>query len=90
MTDWLFEHPARGGYFVIAKPAGFAWGPGERDAALFAVVRAAEPPADEQQLRERRLALAAALAPLEGNVFAGAQFRPCAESEWLPAPDEEG
>ena len=39
MTDYLFETPSRGGFFVLSKPTGHAWGPGELDPERFAIVR---------------------------------------------------
>ena len=87
MTDHLFLVPALGGYWVVAKPAGFEWGPGERDGARFAILRAEEPPASEPDLRLRRKALAAVSVPVEGNVFAAGQLRDCAGEEQFP---EEG
>lgn len=82
MTDHLFETPPRGGYFVIAKPAGFEWGPGELDPDVFVIVRAESLPAPEADLRARLQALAAVSGPLGGNGYSAGEFRNCPPEEW--------
>lgn len=74
-VDYLFEAPARGGYFVIAKAAGFPWGPGELDGRVFRLVRTRKLLADAAALKRRHVALAEPLQAVGGNLYRDCTLR---------------